>query len=295
MAGIVQVTAALTIFEKVMGTPQDEPRVGSDAQQGSGTSMQLRRPVIGIPTQTLQALEGIPPSLPASWVMNQRYFLAVTAAGGVPWMIPLLHEDTATLREIYDRLDAVVLPGGVDLDPSTYGEPAHPRCGQVDPARDQVELQLVRWALEDRKPLLGLCRGIQVINVAMGGSLWQDIEAQVPQALKHDYWPSAGFGRDYLAHPVELAADSRLRALLQRESLQVNSMHHQAIRRLAPRLVATAVAPDGVVEGIEANGGDQFLIGVQWHPEVFEPTDENTRRLFRELIGAANGYGTTRR
>jgi putative glutamine amidotransferase len=256
--------------------------------------MQLRRPVIGIPTQTLQAIEGIPPSLPASWVMNQRYFLAVTAAGGVPWMIPLLHEDTATLREIYQRLDAVVLPGGVDLDPSTYGETAHPRCGQVDSPRDQVELQLARWAIEDGKPLLGLCRGIQVINVALGGTLWQDIETQIPQALKHDCWPSAGFGRDYLAHPVELARDSRLHELLQQERLQVNSMHHQAIRRLSPRLRATAVAPDGVVEGIEGSGGDQFLIGVQWHPEVFEPTDQPTRQLFRELISAANGYGAAR-
>jgi putative glutamine amidotransferase len=278
-----------------MRNPQDEGLSGPDASEGSGSSMQLRRPVIGIPTQTLQAIEGIPPSLPASWVMNQRYFLAVTAAGGVPWMIPLLHEDSATLREIYERLDAIVLPGGVDLDPTTYGETAHPRCGQVDPARDKVELQLARWALEDAKPLLGLCRGIQVINVALGGTLWQDIEAQVPRALKHDYWPSAGFGRDYLAHPVTLAADSRLRELLQRESLQVNSMHHQAIRQLSPRLVATAVAPDGVVEGIEGRAADQFLIGVQWHPEVFEPTDESTRRLFRELVGAANRYGTSRR
>ena len=256
--------------------------------------MQLRRPVIGIPTQTLQAIEGIPPSLPASWVMNQRYFLAVTAAGGVPWMIPLLHEDTATLREIYDRLDALVLPGGVDLDPSTYGEEAHPRCGQVDAARDQVELQLTRWAIADRKPLLGLCRGIQVINVALGGTLWQDIEAQLPHAMKHDYWPSAGFGRDYLAHAVDISASSRLRELLQRETLQVNSMHHQAIRQLPPQLVATAVAPDGVVEGIEASAGDQFLIGVQWHPEVFEPTDASTRGLFRELVRAANLYGAAR-
>ena len=158
--------------------------------------MQLRRPVIGIPTQTLQALEGIPSALPPSWVMNQRYFLAVTASGGVPGMIPLLHDDVPTLREIYDRLDAVVLPGGVDLDPSTSGEAVHPRCGQIDPARDVVELQLARWAIHDGKPLLGLCRGIQVINVAMGGTLWQDIETQIPRALKHDCWPSAGYGRD---------------------------------------------------------------------------------------------------
>ena len=276
-----------------MRTPQHDPQRRLGALKGSDTSMQLRRPVIGIPTQTLQTIEGIPPSLPASWVMNQRYFLAVTASGGVPWMIPLLSEDAETLREIYRRLDAIVLPGGVDLDPATYGEAAHPRLGRVDAARDAVELQLARWAIEDRKPLLGLCRGIQVINVALGGTLWQDIEAQVPAALKHDYWPSAGFDRDYRAHPVELSAGSRLRDLLRQDRLQVNSMHHQAIRELSSQLVATAVAPDGVVEGIEGRAPDHFLMGVQWHPEVFEPTDEPTRRLFRELIAAANGYGTS--
>ena len=256
--------------------------------------MQLRRPVIGIPTQTLHAIDGIPPALPASWVMNQRYFLAVTAAGGVPWMIPLLDDDPATLREIYDRLDGLVLPGGVDLDPATYGEPAHPRCGRIDPARDRVELALTRWAIEDGKPLLGLCRGIQVINVALGGTLWQDIETQVPAALKHDYFPSAGYGRDHLAHAVELAAHSRLRRLLERDTLQVNSMHHQAIRELSPGLVATGMAPDGVVEAIEGRAADRFLIGVQWHPEVFEERDESTRRLFRALMTAANGYGAAR-
>lgn len=255
--------------------------------------MQLRRPVIGIPTQTLQAIDGIPPVLPASWVMNQRYFHAVTAAGGVPWMIPLLDGDLETLREIYDRLEAIVLPGGVDLDPATYGEPPHPRCGRIDPARDRVELQLTRWAIAEGKPVLGLCRGIQVINVALGGTLWQDIESQLPQALKHDYSPTAGFARDYLAHPVELAADSRLRTLLDRDKLRVNSMHHQAIRALSPELVATAVAPDGLIEAIEARAADRFLVGVQWHPEVFEERDTSTR-LFRALIAAANRFGVAR-
>jgi len=257
--------------------------------------MQLRRPVIGVPTQTLQSIDGIPSVLPASWVMNQRYFHAVTSVGGVPWMIPLLDDDPGTLREIYDRLDGIVLPGGVDLDPATYGEAVHPRCGRTDPARDQVELQLTRWAVEDGKPLLGLCRGIQVINVALGGTLWQDIASQLPEAFKHDYSPTAGFARDYLAHPVELAANSRLRGFLERDTVRVNSMHHQAIRELSPALIATAVASDGVIEGIEARARDCFVVGVQWHPEVFEPTDAPTRRLFREFIAAANGYGVGQR
>jgi len=244
------------------------------------------RPVIGITTQTLHAIEGIPPVLPDSWVMNQRYFLAITAAGGVPWMIPLLADDLNTLREIYDRLDGIMLPGGVDLDPATFGEPRHPGLGMVDLARDQVELQLTRWAIEDRKPLLGLCRGIQVINVALGGTLYQDIATQVPNAIKHDYFPTAGFERDHLAHEVELAAGSRLHAVLDRPRFLVNSMHHQGIKTLASELRPAAVAPDGLVEGVEL-AADHFLVGVQWHPEVFEATDPHTRQLFQAFIRAA--------
>lgn len=247
------------------------------------------RPVIGITTQTLQAIDGIPSGLPESWVMNQRYFLAATMAGGVPWMIPLLDGDEATLREIYDRLDGILIPGGVDMDPATFGETRHPKLGAVDPARDRVELTLVRWAVEDRKPVLGLCRGIQVINVALGGTLYQDIEAQVPEAIKHDYFPTAGFERDHLAHEVTVAAGSRLMAMMERPSFLVNSMHHQGIKTLAAELRPAATAPDGLVEAVE-RGGEHFCVGVQWHPEVFEMTDPHTRHFFRGFIRAAQDW-----
>lgn len=248
-----------------------------------------KRPVIGITTQTLQAIDGIPSGLPESWVMNQRYFLAATIVGGVPWMVPLLDDDEDTLAEIYDRLDAILIPGGVDMDPSTFGEARHPKLGAVDPARDRVELQLVRWALADRKPVLGLCRGIQVINVALGGSLYQDIEAQVPEAIKHDYFPTAGFERDHLAHEVTVAVGSRLHTLMERPRFLVNSMHHQGIKTLAAPLVPAAAAPDGLVEAVEL-GAEHFCVGVQWHPEVFELTDPHTRHLFRAFIRAAQDW-----
>ncbi|MDH4349511.1 MAG: gamma-glutamyl-gamma-aminobutyrate hydrolase family protein, partial [Gemmatimonadota bacterium] len=208
---------------------------------------------------------------------------------GVPWMIPLLDDDLETLREIYLRLDGVLIPGGVDLDPRSYGEERHPRLGAVDPARDRVEIQLVRWALADRKPVLGLCRGAQIINVALGGTLYQDLEAQFPGALKHDYFPTAGFSRDYLAHEVALAPGSRLMAAMERPRVMVNSMHHQGIRALAEGLVPSAVAPDGLIEAVE-RPGEHFLVGVQWHPEMFEMTDPHTRHLFREFIGAAQEW-----
>jgi putative glutamine amidotransferase len=252
--------------------------------------MEPRRPVIGITTQTLHAIDGIPEALPQSWVMNQRYFFAATAAGAIPWMIPLLDDDPATLRGIYDRLDGIMLPGGVDMDPRTFGEQPHPSLGRVDPARDRVELQLTRWAVEDRKPLLGLCRGIQVINVALGGTLYQDLESEYPDAIKHDYFPNFGYERDHLAHEVSLERGTRLRALLERPSVPVNSMHHQGIKVLSPSLIPSAIAPDGLIEAVESDNG-HFLVGVQWHPEVFDMSDPHTCHLFREFVLAANKFG----
>jgi putative glutamine amidotransferase len=246
----------------------------------------VTRPLIGIPTQTLQAIDDIPAGLPHSWVMNSRYSLAAAAMGALPVMVPLFHEDEVTLRALYDRLDGLMLAGGVDVDPAAFGEAPHPRLGRTDPARDAVELRLARWAVDEGKPLFGLCRGLQVVNVALGGSLWQDIEAQVNGAIKHDYFPTAGYARDYLAHDAVLAKGSRLAAAFGAPSIQVNSMHHQAIKVLAPALRATAHAPDGVIEGVES-ATDRFLVGVQWHPEMFEPSDPRTQRLFQSFVDAA--------
>ena len=246
----------------------------------------LLRPVIGLTTQTLHSIDGIPPALPASWVMNQRYFLAATMVGAVPWMIPLLDDDLATLREIYERLDGVLIPGGVDINPLEYGEEVRPECGNLDPARDRVELQLTKWAIEDGKPLLGLCRGLQVVNVASGGTLWQDLASQNAAFAKHDYFPTAGFERDHLAHDVEVVAGTKLRSCLESPRVMVNSMHHQGIKTLGRGLVASAIAPDGLIEAVEGTE-DPFLVAVQWHPEVFEMTDPHFRHLFGSFIRAA--------
>ena len=249
--------------------------------------MRQRRPTVGIPTQTLHAIDGIPEGLPASWVMNQRYFHAVMASGGVPWMVPLLADDPATLREIYERLDAVLLAGGVDIDPAYYRSARHDKLGRLDPARDTVELVLARWAVKDSKPFLGLCRGLQVLNVALGGSLWQDIGEERPDSLKHDFFPTAGWERDHLAHSVEVRIDSRLGDALGGGAVPVNSMHHQGIKQLGYGLVSTAVAPDGLVEAAEAEEG--FAVGVQWHPEMFTAGDRSVGRLFDAFVDAAGG------
>lgn len=245
------------------------------------------RPLIGITTQTLQAIDGIPEGLPQSVVMNQRYYQATAAADAAPVLIPLL-DDVDALRTIYDRVDGILIPGGVDLDPSTFGETPHEKLGRIDPARDRVELQLVMWAVEDRKPLLGLCRGLQVINVALGGTLYQDLEAEYPDAIKHDYFPNYGFERDYLAHEVALSSGSRLQHAMAESRIPVNSMHHQGIKALGRGLAASATAPDGLIEAAEGVG-DSFLVGVQWHPEVFDATDPHTEHLFSEFIAASRG------
>lgn len=249
-----------------------------------------KRPVIGVTTQTLHSIDGIPAGLPQSVVMNQRYYIAVTLIGASPILIPLLDDEPDALRGAYDVCDGILIPGGVDIDPEYFGEEPHPKLGRTDPSRDRTEMQLARWAVEDKKPILGLCRGLQVLNVALGGTLWQDLEEQVPDGIKHDYFPTYGFERDHLAHEVALAKGSRLRHLMELDRIHVNSMHHQGIKTLAPTLTASAIAPDGLVEAAEVDG-DQFCVGVQWHPEVFELTDPHTRHVFREFVTSAGRFG----
>lgn len=247
-----------------------------------------RRPLIGVTTQTLQAIDGIPAELPISWVMNQRYVHTLAGAGAAPVLIPLLADNEPALREVYDRLDGVLVPGGVDIDPAIYHTPPHELLGRLDPDRDLVEVVITRWAIEDEKPFLGLCRGLQVLSVVLGGTLWQDITGERPDSEKHDYFPNFGFARDHLAHRVEVSGNSRLSAAIGRGSILVNSMHHQGIRDLGAGLVATAIAPDGLIEGAELQGRG-FAVGVQWHPEMFTSGEPSVGRLFEDFIAAARG------
>jgi putative glutamine amidotransferase len=252
------------------------------------------RPIIGVPTQTLQAIEGIPEGLPHSWVMNHRYFLALTSVGAVPWMVPLLDRDPGTLRAIYENLDGVFIAGGVDVDPTSYGEERHGLCGVTDLPRDAVELAFTRWALEDGKPFLGVCRGMQILNVARGGTLFQDCTDQYPGSIKHDYFPNTGYARDYLAHEITVEPASHLHDAFRAERALVNSMHHQGIKVLGSDLVATAFASDGLIEAIETPNG-AFGVGVQWHPEMLIDTDPGTRRLFSAFIDASLRWRESRR
>ena len=245
----------------------------------------MHRPLIGITTQTLHSIDGIPEGLPSSWVMNQRYAHTVAAAGGLPVLVPLLHEDPEMLRALYERLDGVFIPGGVDMDPATFDERPHAKLGRIDPPRDATELMLARWAVEEGKPLFGLCRGLQVINVALGGTLHQDLEAEMPGAIKHDYFPNAGFTRDHLAHDVTIEPGSRLGRIVGDRVLPVNSMHHQGVRTLGAGLKATAFAPDGLIEALETDN-EHYVVAVQWHPEALADRDEKMAALFHSFVAA---------
>lgn len=252
-----------------------------------------RRPLIGITTQTLQSMDGVPEGLPHSWIMNRKYFDAVVLGGGITVMVPLFFDDLDTLRATFDRLDGILIPGGVDMDPTSYDEPPHEKLGRIDPPRDRVEMLFAQWARESGVPALGICRGLQVMSVAAGGGLWQDLASQVDGTMKHDYFPTDGWSRDYLAHDVELAPGSRVRDILGRSVAPVNSMHHQAIRELGEGLQPTAWAADGILEAAE-DPGHPFYVGVQWHPESMEVVDPPTRGLFEALVGAAAEYAERR-
>lgn len=242
-----------------------------------------RRPVIGLVTQTLPPQS---PEKPPLWVIGPRYVEVLRAAGGVPWVIPLLSHDPDTLHEIFSRLDGVLLTGGADVDPARYGEPKLPVCGYIDPDRDAVELALLHHAEQHRLPVLAVCRGIQILNVAGGGTLYQDIPTQVPAALKHDHFTNPQQpSRKLLSHEVTMKPGTRLHGLLGAAVVSVNSMHHQAIKELAPGLTATAYAPDGVIEAVES-AGDRFVLAVQWHPEELTDGQPGMRRLFEALVAA---------
>lgn len=246
----------------------------------------MARPIIGIATQTLPGKPG--GDLPNCWIMGHRYVEALRNVGGLPWLIPLLPHDPDTMQGIFEKLDGVFLTGGVDVDPSRYGEPKHPLCGTTDPARDAIEIQLLAFALERKLPVLAVCRGIQILNVMCGGTLYQDVTAMVPAAMKHDYFPTPEQpSRSYLAHDITVKADSLLGAALGESVVPVNSMHHQAIKDLAPSLRPTAFAPDGIIEAVESTS-NHYVVAVQWHPEELAETQPGMKRLFESFAAAAS-------
>ena len=215
------------------------------------------------------------------------YIESIVAAGGLPVLIPLgLGE--AELTDILTRLDGVLLPGGGDIEPSVYRGGLHDTMYGIDPDRDRVEMLVARQAVEMQKPLLAICRGHQILNVALGGTLWEDVKTFMPQAIRHDHF--RGFPRNHMAHSVTAVPDSQIVRMMGKTEINVNSLHHQGVRDLAAELRATAVAPDGLVEATEIPG-HPFAVTVQWHPENLIHDDPTMLSLFKGLIEAASQNG----
>ncbi|MBN2388054.1 MAG: gamma-glutamyl-gamma-aminobutyrate hydrolase family protein [Anaerolineales bacterium] len=234
-------------------------------------------PIIGITTNHVLSEHGLPAVL-----LLRAYVSAVVQAGGAPLLIPS-DLPAAERKAVFERLDGVLFSGGGDIAVELAGGQEHPRLSGLDPARDNLELPLVRDAVESGKPFLGICRGFQVVNVALGGSLYTHLGDHRPGTLKHDYYPD--WRRDHLAHEVRVEAGSRLAEILGMTSGLVNSLHHQGVDRIAPSLRQVAFADDGLVEGLELPD-HPFGLAVQWHPEWLTERQE-ARSLFRAFVAAA--------
>ena len=237
-------------------------------EEHSGVAIK-KRPLIGVPTgrERSQRFHGLP-----LYIMNQTYVRVLESMS------------EATLHGIFERLDGLFLPGGEDMDPVTYGEERHPQLGATDNERDRTEMLLAGWAIEEGMPLLGVCRGVQVINVVCGGSLYQDLLSQESSYNKHDYFPPT-HERYRISHQVFIEPDSRLAQALGNVH-EVNSMHHQGIARLGNSLRVVARSDDGLPEALEVPELP-FVVGVQWHPEELAKTDPHSAGLFFNFITAA--------
>ncbi len=234
-------------------------------------------PLVGVPCFSAERADSRRPV----YGNNQTYIRALIATGATPLMIPP-GLDTAALEALCGRLDGLLLTGGADIDPALYGEPRMPECGEIEPERDVMELALTRMALERDLPTFGICRGMQTLNVACGGALYQDIATQRPESLTH---PQSDLPRNHLAHTVVVERDSRLHALLGVEELRVNSLHHQAVSRPGEGARIVAWAPDGIAEALELPD-HRFVVAVQYHPEELVETDALSRRLFAAFTEA---------
>jgi putative glutamine amidotransferase len=238
-------------------------------------------PLIGITCTT---------TVGSSWSVNslgrlqdavyRNYTQAVEFCGGAPVLIPALKK-TAALESILAKLDGLILSGGHDVNPRFYGEEPLLRLEAIDADRDFTEMELTRMALEMDIPILGICRGIQVLNVVCGGTLYQDLPSQKPNCLKH----RQDADMQVHTHRVNIERDSLLYQIFKKDELWINSRHHQAVKDVAPGYRSTAVAKDGVIEGIE-DASHKFVLGVQWHPEGNWDVDEDSQKLFRALVEA---------
>jgi putative glutamine amidotransferase len=235
------------------------------------------RPLIGIPCHSGLRAETARPI----YCNNRAYVHAVEHAGGVPILIPLF-DNINILGSLLSRLDGLLLPGGLDMQPLHYCEEPHPLLGEVDPQIDELELALARWALEEDVPTLGICRGMQLLNVALSGTLYQDLGAQYPDSITHMY---GDLPRGQVTHRVYVESGSQMEKTLGASEVWVNSLHHQAIKKPGRGVRVTGRAEDGVAELIEV-ADYRFVMAAQGHPEELYTHQPAWAHLFSALIDA---------
>jgi putative glutamine amidotransferase len=240
-------------------------------------------PVIGITADVSGvAANGIGAAQEPTLFLPQRYYRAVEKAGGMSLVLPPIGS-RSTLRKTLQRLEGILISGGnFDIHPSYYGEKPISALGAIKRERTEFELELIDLALNQDLPVLGICGGAQAINVAVGGSLYQDIATELPNANEHEQAAKRNKG----GHPIEIHPGTRLRQIIQKQTLEVNTTHHQAVRKVGKGLRVNATATDGLIEGIESPN-HKFVLGVQWHPEALADQDPYQRRIFSSFISAA--------
>lgn len=241
----------------------------------------MARPIIGISGSVIIDSGGMFPGYHRSYV-NEDYVDSVVQNGGVPFIIPLTGADEV-VKEQLNHVQGLILSGGQDLDPHLYGQEPLPKIGEIWPARDHFDILLLKLAEEKGLPVLGICRGAQIINVAHGGSLYQDLAYRQELTYKH----MQGHTPSLPTHGMQVVKGSHLAKILGKTSFMVNSFHHQLIKKVAPDLIESAAAPDGVPEGIENQAGT--VIGVQWHPEMLHANRDVSfmNNLFKFVIDNA--------
>lgn len=217
---------------------------------------------------------------------SYTYVNAIVNAGGAPVVVPLT-TNTDVLRDIYDRLSGIMFCGGNDINPKLYGQAPYETTTDYSDLRDTVEMQLLTWALEDKKPILGICRGMQLVNIALGGTLHQHIPRDLPEASDHRL-SSVLEDNQNIAHILKITPGTQLADILGAQQIGTNTHHHQAIKKLGDGLVVTAVAEDGVIEAMEREKPDGYLICTESHPESLASIkDLGWHKLFRSFVEAS--------
>ncbi|MBU3195894.1 gamma-glutamyl-gamma-aminobutyrate hydrolase family protein [Clostridium algidicarnis] len=237
-----------------------------------------RKARIGISGSIIVDEGGMFPGYERAYV-NDDYIKSVIKAGGIPVIIPLI-KDENDIKEQLEMVDGIIISGGHDVNPLLYGEEPSQKLGGILPKRDDFDINLINLAMEAKKPILGICRGHQLLNVVNGGSLYQDLSFIEGCYIKHNQASLSNIP----THTIKIKEGTRLREILEEETM-CNSFHHLAIKEVAKGFIASAISKDGIVEAIEYEG-EEFVMGVQWHPEMMSAENENMLSIFTKLVEA---------